>query len=80
MRCASFVGVHQVEVPGACCCVTHRMLPPCLRTAIGTLLCSRDEARSSLFALESACKGNKFGQCELGWMYSMGEGGVAHDR
>jgi len=41
--------------------------------------CAKDAARSLALARASAGKGSKYGQWTLGWLYRLGEGGVAQD-
>jgi TPR repeat protein len=41
--------------------------------------CEEDAARSLELARESSGKGSRYGQCFLGWLYELGEGGFVRD-
>ena len=58
------------------CCHSQGVMARCFWGGYG---CSKDKARSLALARASAGEGSKYGQWTLGWLYQIGEGGVAQD-
>ena len=58
------------------CCHSQGVMARCYAGGFG---CSKDGARSLALAHASAGEGSKYGQRTLGYLYRVGEGGVAQD-